>query len=320
MSDLFKVLGVERDCTTQDVRKAFMTQALKWHPDRAPEDEKEEYTKQYELLQEAYKTLSNDEVRNQYTDAIGNTHSDLKNVKRDAGYSKTTQFCKIDESGKKVFDNAAFMAGFVDKTQDAVDTVTTLHTEKNVTKCDFDAFMQRRNNEMQSISKAKMNTDLHDDPSKFSNAFNAAFERMKKQREEAMGIQEYVYPDASNNLDLTELGSQDALLTSGDMLPTDQLISGMFDNPVSIDLTVSENNEPYVEPVLSDKDIQKRMANAMADRDRLLTLNSSEYQVEATEIEKRYSSLYKPNEDAIAGAIEPCSNAEPEPVSVDNSV
>ena len=61
MSDLFKVLGVERNCTTQDVRKAFMTQALIWHPDRAPEEKKDEYTKQYELLQEAYKTLSNEQ-------------------------------------------------------------------------------------------------------------------------------------------------------------------------------------------------------------------------------------------------------------------
>ena len=42
-SDLYKLLGVPKNATTDQIRKAFMTKAMKYHPDKAPEEKKKDY-------------------------------------------------------------------------------------------------------------------------------------------------------------------------------------------------------------------------------------------------------------------------------------
>ncbi len=62
--DYYEVLGVSKNATKEEIKKAYRKQALKYHPDKNPGDKKaEEYFKE---AAEAYEVLSNDEKRARY--------------------------------------------------------------------------------------------------------------------------------------------------------------------------------------------------------------------------------------------------------------
>ncbi|KAM4882545.1 dnaJ homolog subfamily B member 7 [Thomomys bottae] len=62
MVDYYELLGVQRYASSEDIKKAYHKVALKWHPDKNPEN-KEEAEKKFKEVAEAYEVLSNDEKR-----------------------------------------------------------------------------------------------------------------------------------------------------------------------------------------------------------------------------------------------------------------
>ena len=64
MSDLYEVLGVKRDATQEQIKKAYKKLASKYHPDKNPDDPKA--TTMFQSIQEAYEILSDDEKRKRY--------------------------------------------------------------------------------------------------------------------------------------------------------------------------------------------------------------------------------------------------------------
>ncbi len=62
--DLYSVLGVSRDATADEVKRAYRKLARKYHPDRNQGDKDSE--EQFKEVQEAYDTLSDPEKRKQY--------------------------------------------------------------------------------------------------------------------------------------------------------------------------------------------------------------------------------------------------------------
>uniref|UniRef100_A0AAR2JWX7 DnaJ homolog subfamily C member 21 n=1 Tax=Pygocentrus nattereri TaxID=42514 RepID=A0AAR2JWX7_PYGNA len=61
----YEVLGVERDATDDDLKKAYRKLALKWHPDKNLENA-EEAAEQFKLIQAAYDVLSDPQERAWY--------------------------------------------------------------------------------------------------------------------------------------------------------------------------------------------------------------------------------------------------------------
>ncbi|XP_015118904.1 dnaJ homolog subfamily B member 6 [Diachasma alloeum] len=65
MVDYYKVLEITRVATTADIKKAYRKLALKWHPDKNPDD-LEESTKKFKEISEAYEVLIDEKKRRVY--------------------------------------------------------------------------------------------------------------------------------------------------------------------------------------------------------------------------------------------------------------
>ncbi|OMJ82468.1 hypothetical protein SteCoe_16815 [Stentor coeruleus] len=63
--DLYKVLGVARDASNEEIRSSFKKLALKWHPDKNLNN-KVEAEEKFKEISEAYKILSDKNTRTQY--------------------------------------------------------------------------------------------------------------------------------------------------------------------------------------------------------------------------------------------------------------
>ena len=57
MVDYYKVLEVNKNSTTADIKKAYRKLALKWHPDKNP-DNQDEANRKFKEISEAYEILS----------------------------------------------------------------------------------------------------------------------------------------------------------------------------------------------------------------------------------------------------------------------
>ena len=64
-TDYYKTLGVSKGATAPELKKAYRRQALKWHPDKNPDD-REAAQDQFLHLQDAYKILEDPEKRKLY--------------------------------------------------------------------------------------------------------------------------------------------------------------------------------------------------------------------------------------------------------------
>merc|ERR1719504_508032 len=63
--DFYKVLGVDRGASDQEIAKAYKKLALKHHPDKNP-DNKENAEENFKKVTEAYETLSSADKRKTY--------------------------------------------------------------------------------------------------------------------------------------------------------------------------------------------------------------------------------------------------------------
>lgn len=68
--DYYKILGVSKNATDAEIKKAFKTAARKYHPDLHPESEKAAMTEKFKDVNEAYAVLSDKQKRTIY-DQVG---------------------------------------------------------------------------------------------------------------------------------------------------------------------------------------------------------------------------------------------------------
>jgi curved DNA-binding protein len=70
--DYYKILGVERNASEDDIRKAYRKLAMQYHPDRNPNDKQAE--ERFKEINEAYQVL-NDTTKRAHYDRLGSDYS-----------------------------------------------------------------------------------------------------------------------------------------------------------------------------------------------------------------------------------------------------
>jgi len=103
--DYYELLGVGKGATTDEIRAAYRKLALKYHPDRNPDDKEAE--KKFKEISEAYDVLSDDQKRKLY-DQYG--HEGLRGqATRDF---QTASFQDIFEAFGDIFGDASVFGDF----------------------------------------------------------------------------------------------------------------------------------------------------------------------------------------------------------------
>jgi curved DNA-binding protein len=73
--DYYKILGVDRKASADDIRSAYRKLAMKYHPDKNPGDKKAE--DKFKDINEAYQVLSDEQKRARY-DQLGSAYSNFR--------------------------------------------------------------------------------------------------------------------------------------------------------------------------------------------------------------------------------------------------
>ena len=69
----YEILEVDKHASSDIIKKAYTTLAKKYHPDLQPDDQQEDAKKKLQKINEAYETLSNEELRKEYDISLSNT-------------------------------------------------------------------------------------------------------------------------------------------------------------------------------------------------------------------------------------------------------
>ena len=119
--DYYEVLGVSRDVDGKELKKAYRKLAMKYHPDRNPDDKDadekfKEATEAYEILGDEQKRAAYLEMRKfreaevqylkacvRYSDILGRRHKDTRACLQDLQelYDRSDQNFKITQLGQK---------------------------------------------------------------------------------------------------------------------------------------------------------------------------------------------------------------------------
>ena len=83
--DYYEVLGVSRTAAQEEIKSAYRKAALKWHPDRNPE-QKDTAEAKFREATEAYSVLSDAQKRAAY-DRYG--HAGVSGVSADSGFNSS---------------------------------------------------------------------------------------------------------------------------------------------------------------------------------------------------------------------------------------
>ncbi len=80
--DYYKILGVERGASDEEIKKTYRKLALKYHPDKNPDDPEAEA--RFKEINEAYEVLGDTKKRAKY-DQLGSSYRDWERTGRDPG-------------------------------------------------------------------------------------------------------------------------------------------------------------------------------------------------------------------------------------------
>ena len=107
--DYYETLGVSRNASADDIRKAYRKLAMKYHPDRNPDDKQAE--ERFKEINEAYQVLNDPQKRAHY-DRVGSAYSNWQQRGGGGGFD-WGQFSRGAPGGTRV-NVEGFGSGFGD--------------------------------------------------------------------------------------------------------------------------------------------------------------------------------------------------------------
>src|SRR5213593_3551699 len=111
--DYYEVLGVGREASEEEIKKAYRKLAVKFHPDKNPGDKTAE--EKFKELGEAYEVLSDPQKRAAY-DQYGHAAFDKRAFGRAGGFHDPFEICREVFGGGGIFEDL-FGGGRSDPTQ-----------------------------------------------------------------------------------------------------------------------------------------------------------------------------------------------------------
>lgn len=109
--DYYEILGVTKNAPLEDIKKAYRSLALQYHPDRVPADKKKEAEGKFKEISEAYAVLSDSQKRSLY-DQYGHAGVDQRYTTEDI--FRGTDFSSIFEDLAGGFGGSIFESIFGD--------------------------------------------------------------------------------------------------------------------------------------------------------------------------------------------------------------
>ncbi len=123
--DYYEILGVQKNASLDEIKKAYRELALKYHPDRVPADQKKAAEEKFKGISEAYAVLSDSTKRNLYNQ-YGHSGIDQnyaqEDIFRGADFSSIFREMGGGSGGSSIFEELFGDMGF-----DAFGSAQTRH-------------------------------------------------------------------------------------------------------------------------------------------------------------------------------------------------
>ena len=145
MTDYYKILGVSEDADAKEIKAKYRKLAMKYHPDRNPDDKKAE--EMFKAISEAYEILGDENKRKEYDEKRKNKRNSNNSQRFDG--KKSSRAEQNSESAKRGAE--AFFRNFSANPNDIKNMFESAFDVNNMSSSDKDKMREHKKSMEQSF-------------------------------------------------------------------------------------------------------------------------------------------------------------------------
>ena len=145
MTDYYKILGVSEDADAKEIKAKYRKLAMKYHPDRNPNDKKAE--EMFKTVSEAYEILGDENKRKKYEEKRKNKRNSNNSQRFDE--KKSSRAEQNSESAKRGAE--AFFRNFSANPNDIKNMFESAFDVNNMSSSDKDKMREHKKSMEQSF-------------------------------------------------------------------------------------------------------------------------------------------------------------------------